>query len=50
MFQEIVSAVSGLEQGEKSKRGSQYDPRQRGVYAHRYNDNFSNWYYYRSGF
>ena len=45
-----MSAVSGLEQGEKSKRGSQYDPRQRGVYAHRYNDNFSNWYYYRSGF
>ena len=47
VFQEIVSAGSGAE---KSKRKSRYDPRERGVYAHRYNDSFSNWYYYRSGF
>ena len=47
VFQEILSAGA---ESEKSKRKSRYDSRNRGVYAHRYNDNFSNWYYYRSGF
>ena len=46
VFQEIVG-----EDTEKAKRGySQYDPRRTAIYAHKYRDSTSNWYYYRKGY
>lgn len=49
VFKEIVS--NGEEDKEQVKRGfSNYDPRHNRVYAHKYSDNFSNWYYFRRGY
>ena len=52
VFQELVSGGSlNSEDSEKFKRGfSAYDPRHQAVYAHKYRDNFSNWYYFRRGY
>jgi len=48
VFQEIVNSP---ENSENVKRGNfAYDPRQHQVYAHNYNDKYSNWYYYRKGY
>ena len=48
VFQEIVNTP---EKSENVKRGNfAYDPRQHQVYAHNYNDKYSNWYYYRKGY
>merc|ERR1712048_162137 len=49
VFKEIVS---NGEEGEKEqvKRGfANYDPRHNRIYAHKYSDNYSNWYYFRRG-
>jgi len=49
VFKEIVS--NGEEEKEQVKRGfSNYDPRQNRIYAHKYSDNYSNWYYFRRGY
>ena len=52
LFQEIVNgADADADDTEKSKRGFvSYDPRHQAVYAHKYRDHFSNWYYYRRGY
>jgi len=51
VFQEIVSgATSDSEESAKFKRFSAYDPRHQAVYAHKYRDNYSNWYYFRRGY
>merc|ERR1711874_79163 len=48
VFQEIVKTS---EDNENVKRGyNAYDPRHRQVYAHKYNDKYSNWYYFRKGY
>jgi hypothetical protein len=48
VFQEIVKTS---EDSENVKRGyNAYDPRHRQVYAHKYNDKYSNWYYFRKGY
>ena len=48
VFQEIVKTA---EEDDKIKRGyNQYDPRHSQVYAHKYNDKYSNWYYFRKGY
>ena len=48
VFQEIVKSA---EDSENVKRGfNQYDPRHSQVYAHKYNDKYSNWYYFRKGY
>merc|ERR1712226_622050 len=49
VFKEIVS--NGEEEKEQVKRGfSNYDPRHNRIYAHKYSDNYSNWYYFRRGY
>ena len=52
LFQEIVNgADADPVDTEKSKRGFvSYNPRHQAVYAHKYRDNFSNWYYFRRGY
>jgi len=48
VFQEIVKTS---EDTENVKRGyNAYDPRHSQVYAHKYNDKYSNWYYFRKGY
>jgi len=48
VFQEIVKTS---EDSENVKRGfNAYDPRHSRVYAHKYNDKYSNWYYFRKGY
>jgi len=48
VFQEIVKTS---EDSENVKRGyNAYDPRHSQVYAHKYNDKYSNWYYFRKGY
>merc|ERR1719477_195465 len=48
VFQEIVNTS---EDTENVKRGyNAYDPRHSQVYAHKYNDKYSNWYYFRKGY
>jgi len=48
VFQEIINSA---EDSENVKRGfNQYDPRHSQVYAHKYNDKYSNWYYFRKGY
>ena len=48
VFQEIVK---NSEDSENVKRGfNAYDPRHSQVYAHKYNDKYSNWYYFRKGY
>jgi len=47
-FQELVSSA---DESDIIKRGyNAYDPRHSRVYAHKYNDNYSNWYYFRKGY
>merc|ERR1712106_338781 len=47
VFQEIAKDA----EEERLKRGFRaYDPRQSQVYAHKYNDANSNWYYFRRGY
>merc|ERR1711936_1489264 len=48
VFKEIVTDIQEKEQ---SKRGfTAYDPRKSRVYAHKYSDEFSNWYFFRRGY
>ena len=48
VFQEIAQAAEAVDQ---RKRGyNHYDPRHSRVYAHKYKDQYSNWYYFRSGY
>jgi len=48
VFQEIVNTAEASDQ---VKRGyNAYDPRHSQVYAHKYNDKYSNWYYFRKGY
>ena len=48
VFQEIVK---NSEDSENVKRGfNAYDPCHSQVYAHKYNDKYSNWYYFRKGY
>ena len=50
VFQEIIQSV-GSEDTEKSKRGFRaYDPRHSAIYAHKYQDANSQWYYFRKGY
>jgi hypothetical protein len=48
VFQEIGKTS---EESENVKRGfNAYDPRHSQVYARKYNDKYSNWYYFRKGY
>ena len=49
VFQEIVQS-GATQDSEKSKRSRAYDPRHNAIYAHKYRDNYSNWYYFRRGY
>ena len=47
----IMQEIAKDAEEERLKRGfSAYDPRQSQVYAHKYNDANSNWYYFRRGY
>lgn len=48
VFQEIARDAVANEQQKRGFRA--YDPRQSQVYAHKYNDANSNWYYFRRGY
>jgi len=48
VFQEIAKDAVANEQQKRGFRA--YDPRQSQVYAHKYNDANSNWYYFRRGY
>merc|ERR1712066_632368 len=48
VFQEITRDATANEQQKRGFRA--YDPRQSQVYAHKYNDANSNWYYFRRGY
>ena len=47
-MQEIAKDAVANEQQKRGFRA--YDPRQSQVYAHKYNDANSNWYYFRRGY
>merc|ERR1711936_1354744 len=50
VFREIVKNEEA-EEKEQVKRGFRaYDPRQSRVYAHKYSDEYSNWYFFRRGY
>ena len=47
----LMQEIAKDAEEERLKRGfSAYDPRQSQVYAHKYNDANSNWYYFRRGY
>merc|ERR1719507_1738790 len=48
VFQEIAQDLVANDQQKRGFRA--YDPRQSQVYAHKYNDANSNWYYFRRGY
>merc|ERR1711936_1042609 len=50
VFREVVKNEEA-EEKEQVKRGFRaYDPRQSRVYAHKYSDEYSNWYFFRRGY
>ena len=48
LVQEIAKDAAANDQQKRGFRA--YDPRQSQVYAHKYNDANSNWYYFRRGY
>ena len=47
-LQEIIKEALPVDQAKRAFKA--YDPRQGQIYAHKYNDANSNWYYFRRGY
>jgi len=50
VFREIISTDTKEEKDQVKRGFAQYDPRHSRVYAHKYRDEYSNWYYFRRGY